>query len=35
METDRKCGLGWRLTENENKEGDRQIIRIKMETDRK
>ena len=35
METDKKWWLRWRQTENKDRDGDRQIIRIKMETDSK
>ena len=35
METDRKSRLRWRQPENKDRDGDRQIIRIKIETDRK
>ena len=35
METDRKLRLRWRQTENKDRDGDRQIIGIKQETDRK
>ena len=35
METDRKSRLRWRQPENKDRDGDRQIMRKKMETDRK